>query len=41
MQVYRKLGYGIFESVYQEAVEKEFENRNIPYSIQKRLNIIF
>lgn len=32
MQVHRKLGSGFLESVYQEAVEKEFENQNIPYS---------
>lgn len=41
MQVHRKLGSGFLESVYQEAVEKEFENQNITYSRQKRLHIIF
>jgi GxxExxY protein len=41
MQVHRKLGSGFLESVYQEAVEKEFESQNIPYSRQKRLHIIF
>lgn len=41
MQVHKKLGSGFLESVYQEALEKEFENQNIPFARQKRLHILF
>lgn len=31
MKVHRSLGSGFLESVYQEAVEKEFVTQKIPY----------
>jgi len=41
MQVHTKLGCGFLESVYQEALEKEFLKQNIPYSRNKLLHIFF
>ena len=38
-QVYNKLGHGFLESVYQEALEIEFQRRNIPYEHEKELKI--
>lgn len=37
--VYNALGYGHKESVYQNALEKEFSILNIPYLREKSLNI--
>ena len=39
--VYNKLGFGFLEAVYQEALEIEFQRRNIPYECEKELNIIY
>jgi len=39
--VYNKLGFGFLEAVYQEALEIEFQKRNIPYEREKELNIIY
>jgi len=39
--VYNKLGHGFLEAVYQEALEIEFQRRNIPYEREKELKIIF
>ena len=39
--VYNKLGFGFLEAVYQEALEIEFQRRNIPYEREKELNIIY
>ena len=39
MQVYNTLGSGFLEAVYQEALEIEFQKRNIPYEREKELRI--
>ena len=36
--VYNKLGHGFLEAVYQEALEIEFQRRNIPYEREKELH---
>ena len=41
MQVHKQLGCGFLESVFQEALEKEFLKQNIPYSRHKQLHIFF
>ena len=39
--VYNKLGHGFLEAVYQEALEIEFQRRNIPYEREKELKITY
>ena len=39
MEVHRLLGCGFVEPVYQEALEKEFTLRGIPYEREKELDI--
>lgn len=39
--VYNERGHGFLESVYQEALEIEFQRRNIPYEREKELTIIY
>ena len=39
--VHRKLGPGFLESVYQEALEKQFIEDNVPYKREKKLRIQF
>ena len=39
MEVHRELGCGFLEAVYQEALEIEFQARNIPYIREKILRI--
>lgn len=41
MNVHKALGPGFLESVYQEALEKEFIRLNIPYIRHKKLRIVF
>lgn len=41
INVHKILGKGFLESVYQEALEKEFVKRNIPFNRQKKLQITF
>lgn len=41
MDVYNHLGHGFLEAVYQEALEIEFKNRNIPYEREKELSISY
>lgn len=41
MEVHRKLGSGFLESVYAEAFEKEFKNKNIPYKREEKLRIYY
>ena len=40
-EVYNELGRGFLEPVYQEALEKEFQMRNIPYEREKNLIITY
>ena len=37
--VYKELGSGFLESVYQECLEIELEKQKIPFEAQKKLNI--
>jgi GxxExxY protein len=39
MEVYKELGYGFLEPLYQEALELELESRGIPFAAQKKLYI--
>lgn len=39
--VHKKLGAGFLESVYQEALEKQFIIDNVPYVREKKLRIQF
>ena len=39
--VYREMGCGFLEAVYQECLEKEFRNRKIPFVAQKELKLIY
>lgn len=39
MEVHRLLGCGFVEQIYQEALEKEFILRGIPYEREKELNV--
>jgi GxxExxY protein len=40
-EVHGILGAGFQEAVYQEALAIEFENKNIPYELEKELRIKF
>lgn len=39
--VYREMGCGFLESVYQECLEKELASRGIPFSSQKELKLTY
>ena len=41
MKVYNELGSGYLEKVYQEALEIEFSQANIPYQKEAQLNIMY
>lgn len=41
MKVHAELGSGFLESVYQEALEKQFIKDNVPYQREKLLKIQF
>ena len=36
-EVYREMGCGFLEAVYQECLEKEFNRQNIPFAAMKEL----
>ena len=40
-EVYREMGCGFLEAVYQECLEKELHLRNIPFVSQKELNLAY
>ena len=39
--VYREMGCGFLELVYQECLEKEFKSRGIPFEPQKELRLSY
>jgi GxxExxY protein len=39
--VYREMGSGFLEPVYQECLEIEFKRRNLPYVPQVELELIY
>ena len=41
MKVHSELGHGFLESVYQEALEKQFQKVGVPYVREKLLKIEF
>jgi len=41
MKVHRTLGPGFLEAVYEEALEKEFKNKKIPFEKQIKLNVFY
>ena len=40
-EVYREMGSGFLEAVYQECLEKEFTKREIPFTAQKKLRLMY
>jgi GxxExxY protein len=40
-EVYRELGFGFLEPVYQECLEKELGNRKIPFTAQPELVLTY
>lgn len=38
-EVYKTMGCGFLEAVYQECLEKEFRNRNIQFESQKEVDL--
>lgn len=40
-EVYRTMGCGFLEAVYQECLTREFKDRNIPFESQKKLHLIY
>jgi len=40
-EVYREMGCGFLEAVYQECLEKEFSKRGIPFTAQKELKLMY
>lgn len=41
MKVHRALGPGFLESVYQEALEREFIKEGIPYEKEQKIKVLF
>ena len=41
MEVFNQLGHGFLETVYQEALEREFKSRGIPYEHEEELTIFY
>ena len=40
-EVYRVMGCGFLEAVYQECLEQEFISRGIPFSAQSELHLVY
>jgi len=40
-EVYREMGCGFLEAVYQECLEKEFRIRQVPFEAQKELVLLY
>ena len=40
-EVYREMGSGFLEAVYQECLEKELRKQNIPFVAHKELNLVY
>ncbi|HTI73062.1 MAG TPA: GxxExxY protein [Candidatus Limnocylindria bacterium] len=40
-EVYREMGCGFLETVYQECLEKEFRRRSIPFAAQRVLTLAY
>ncbi len=40
-EVYREMGCGFLEAVYQECLEKEFRKQNIPFLSQPELELFY
>jgi GxxExxY protein len=40
-EVYREMGCGFLEAVYQECLQKELTSRNIPFSAQLELSLAY
>jgi GxxExxY protein len=40
-EVYREMGSGFLEAVYQECMEKELRLRGIPFTSQQKLNLTY
>lgn len=40
-EVYRELGCGFLEAVYQECLEKELKRRGIPFIAQQELKLFY
>ncbi len=40
-EVYRELGCGFLEAVYQECLEKELSIRNVPFAAQQELKLTY
>jgi GxxExxY protein len=41
VEVHKELGFGFLEAVYQEAMEIELRQRNIPFEAQRPLSILY
>jgi len=40
-EVYREMGLGFLEAVYQECLAIEFSGRKIPFTVQKDLSLVY
>jgi GxxExxY protein len=40
-EVYREMGSGFLEAVYQECMEREFAHKGIPFEAQKELSLVY
>jgi len=40
-EVYREMGCGFLEAVYQECMERELTSRNIPFIAQQQLKLVY